>query len=135
MIKNTLRAGLTLCAICATLSGGMAHAAATRSAQALPLLAASVGSVPYSAGVEQEWRCIEVTDQALNLKKKHVNVDKAGRVVLNSKGTPFRCKPAPAGGYKVSSGGGFPFEIVLGLAGLGGALLALAGGKGNDSPG
>ncbi|WP_336978871.1 hypothetical protein [Altererythrobacter fulvus] len=134
MIRK-INIGLAVCALGAMISANPVYAAAaTRSAQALPMLAASVGSVPYSAGVENEWRCIEVTDEALKLKKKHVNVDKAGRVVLSPKGAPFRCKPAP-GGYKLSSGGGFPFEIVLGLAGLGGALLALAGGKGSDSPG
>ncbi|WP_156313650.1 hypothetical protein [Erythrobacter sp. SG61-1L] len=127
--------GLAVCALGAMVSANPAFAAgATRSAQALPMLAASVGSVAYSPGVENTWRCVQVSDEALKLKKKHVNVDQAGRVVLSPKGAPYGCKPSPSG-YKVSSGGGFPFEIVLGLAGLGGALLALAGSKGSDSPG
>ncbi|HTN13493.1 MAG TPA: hypothetical protein VL094_01665 [Sphingomonadaceae bacterium] len=90
--------------------------------------------MPYSQGIENEWRCVPVTDEALKLKKKNVQVDTTGRVVLSPKGLPYRCK-TPAGAYKLGASNRFPFEIVLGLLGVGGVLIALAGGSGSDSPG
>lgn len=108
-------------------------AAATRSADLVPLLAASVGSVPYTAGAENSWRCVPVTDEAIKLDDEHVQVDTAGRVVLSPRGEPYRCR-APVGEYTVSGGRGFPFEILLGVLGSAGLVFALAGG-GNDSDG
>ncbi len=134
-MMSKFKIGLAVCAACAMVSAGPAYAAGTtRSAQALPLLAASVGSVPYSPGVENQWRCVPVTDEALKLKKKNVQVDTAGRVVLSPKGQPYKCN-APGSGYKLGASNRFPFEIVLGLLGVGGVLVALAGSGGSDSPG
>lgn len=108
-------------------------AAGTRSADLVPLMAASVGSVPYTAGAENTWRCLPVTDEAAKLKDEHVQVDTAGRVVLSPRGEPYRCR-APVGEYTVSGGGGFPFEILLGVLGTAGLVFALVG-RGSDSDG
>jgi hypothetical protein len=109
---------------------------ATRSAAALPLVAASVGSVPYATGAENAWQCVQVSDPALKLDKKYVQVDAAGRVVVDPKGAPFACR-APFDTYQLGNGGGFPFEILLGILGVGGLVVGLAGGGGggNDSTG
>ncbi|MBS1240152.1 MAG: hypothetical protein H6R45_858 [Proteobacteria bacterium] len=134
MVKSKSRAGLTVVALCGMVSANPASAlGATRSAAALPLLAASVGSVPYSNGIETSWRCVRVTDEALKLKKKYVQVDAAGRVVVDPKGASFPCK-APVTAYK-AGGGGFPFEALLGILGAAGLALGLSGGGGNDSTG
>lgn len=111
-----------------------AGAAGTRSADLVPLMAANVGSVPYSVGAENTWRCVAVTDEVIKLNDEHVQVDAAGRVVLSPQGQPYRCR-APAGEYTVGRGGGFPFEILLGILGTAGLVFALAGSGGSDSDG
>ena len=133
MVKSKSRAGLTVVALCGMVSANPASAlGATRSAADLPLLAASVGSVPYSNGIETSWRCVQITDEALKLKKKYVQVDAAGRVVVDPKGASFPCK-TPVTAYK--AGGGFPFEVLLGVLGAAGLAFGLSGGGGNDSTG
>jgi hypothetical protein len=135
-MKNSFRTGLTALAMLGMVTAHPTLAAgATRSAAALPLVAASVGSVPYATGAENVWRCAEVSDEALKLDKKYVQVDQAGRVVVDPKGVPFSCR-APSSTYKLGAGSRFPFEILLGILGAGGLVVALAGGGGgNDSPG
>lgn len=134
-MKNAIRSGLTTLAMLGMVSANPALAAgATRSAAALPLLAASVGSVPYTKGAENSWHCAQVSDGALKIDKKWVFVDQAGRVVLDPKSVPFDCQ-SPEGGYKVGATSRFPFEILLGILGVGGLALGLAGGGGNDSAG
>ena len=108
-------------------------AGATRSAEALPLLAANVGSVFYSEGVEARWSCVSVDAENLNLDDEYVRVDADGNVVVDAQGSPFRCRP-PASAYS-SGGAGFPFEIVLVILGVAGGVMALGGGGGSDSPG
>lgn len=132
-MKTTIKSALAVAAAFGMVSSGPAFAAgATRSAAALPLLAASVGSVPYKTGVENTWRCVSVKDEALKLNDRTVRVDEAGRVVVDPKGVPFDCSQQGTGLHK----GGFPFAILLGGLGLGGLIFALAGGGGgNDSAG
>jgi len=99
--------------------------AANRSADALPIKAASAASVPYSEGLENTWQCNQVDNQ-------FVRVDQTGRMVVNGQGAPFRCA-APASSYAVGSAG-FPFAIVGGMLGVGGLIIAIASKK-KDSPG
>lgn len=81
---NKFKLGLVGAAVMGLLTANpVAAAGATRSAAALPLLAASVGSVAYKSGAEKTWRCTEVNDEALKLNKDYVNVDTAGRVVVD----------------------------------------------------
>lgn len=137
-MTNKINIGLAAMALCATVCTSPAYAAgATRSAQVLPMMAASVGSVAYKPGLENQWRCAKVTDKALKLKKKAVQVDTVGRVVLNPQGAPFACRLAPSN-YRAGApgAGGFPVAIVGGIAVVGGTIIAVAGtGNNNDSPG
>jgi hypothetical protein len=133
-MTHTVRPCLVALAAFGIIAADPAFAAgATRSATALPLLAASVGSVPYRTGAESAWRCTRVTDEVLKLKKVYVQVDEAGRVVLDPKGAPFGCRPPP-GSEQVGTGAGFPFKILLGILGIGALSAGLAGG-GSDSTG
>jgi len=70
----------------------------------------------------------------LKIDKKWVFVDQAGRVVLDPKNVAFACQ-SPEGGYEVGATSRFPFEILLGILGVGGLVFALAGGGSNDSAG
>jgi hypothetical protein len=127
-MKNSIRNGLAALAMLGMVSAHPAAAAAAgemRSAAALPLIGASVGSVTYTKGAENAWHCTQVSDEALKLDKKYVQVDEAGRVVLDYKGVSFACRGPD--GYQLSQGSGFPFKILL-------AALA-GGGSGNDSTG
>lgn len=134
-MKNAIRSSLVTLAMLGMVSANPVFAAgATRSAAALPLVAASVGSVPYTKGAENNWRCAQISDDALKIDKKWVFVDQAGRVVLDPKSVPFACQ-SPQGGYKLGATSRFPFEILLGILGVGGLVFALAGGGGNDSAG
>ena len=147
MVTSKLKAGIAALAACGVIAASPALAAganpliaagAMRSAQALPLLAASVGSVPYVSGAENTWRCVSVTDEALKLKDATVNVDAAGRVVVDPQGAPFSCR-SPVSNYQVEAGaGGFPIEILGGILGLGGAIVVvseLSDQDNNDSMG
>ncbi len=131
---DRIKTGFTTLALIGLVSAVPVQAAgATRSAASLPLLAASAGSVTYTPGLENVWRCVETTDEALKLKQQYVQLDAQGRVVLDAKGNPYRCR-APVTAYKAGRQG-FPFEILLGILGAGGLILALAGSGSNDSPG
>lgn len=133
-MKKSVGISLAFLAAIGTAGAMPASAAGTRSADLVPLLAASVGSVPYTAGAESTWRCVPVTDEVIKLDDVYVQVDEAGRVVLSPQGQPYRCRP-PVGEYTVGGGGGFPFEILLGILGAAGLVIALAGSGGNDSNG
>jgi hypothetical protein len=141
-MKSAFKTGLAIVAVCGAVLanpafGAGAGAGAARSAQALPLLAAAVGSVPYTAGLENNWSCVKVADEALKIDG-YVQVDAAGRVVVDPKGASFPCRAPGASPDASAGGGGFPVEILAGVAGLAGGAVALAGGgddDDNDSPG
>lgn len=135
-MTNKINIGLAAMALCATICTSPAYAAnATRSAQVLPAMGASVGSVAYAPGLENQWRCVKITDKALKLKKKNVQVDTVGRVVLSKAGTPFSCR-LPTNTFYQAQTGGFPFAIVGGILVAGGTAIAIAGsGNNSDSPG
>jgi len=136
-LKSIAAIPAALAAASLVLSGPAFAAGGTRSSEALPLTALA-GTVPYSKGIEERWRCVAVDNEQLGLDDDHVQVDAAGNVVLDQAGKPFRCRP-PAAAAKSD---GFPIEILLGILGAGGLIGALSGGKkdngnsgGNDTPG
>lgn len=139
-MKSTFKAGLALAAVCGAVLANPAFGAGeaatvTRSAMALPMLAAAVGSVRYTPGVENTWQCVKVVDEALKIDG-YFHVDEAGRVVVDPKDAPFSCRPVGVGPEGGSGGGGFPIEIALGVAGaVGGGVALASGGGGNDSTG
>ncbi|WEK45333.1 MAG: hypothetical protein P0Y56_09820 [Candidatus Andeanibacterium colombiense] len=102
-----------------------------RSADALPVASPGVGSVPYTSGAQNAWHCAQVSDEALRLNKKSVQVDEAGRVVLNGKGSPYTCKGG-AGSYQA---GPFPWTFVFLLVGGTGTFFAVRAIVRNDSTG
>jgi len=152
-MNKTIKHGLTALALLGVASATSAFAAgATRSAEALPLLGASVGSVPYVKGIEKSWRCTQVSDKGLNLKQSLVRTDRIGRVVLGAKGSPFMCQTqtdntaadgsaadpadgAVAGNSEFIGAAIFPIELLAGVIGGGAVGAAIISDGSSDSPG
>lgn len=100
----------------------------TRSADALPIVVTSVGTVAYRQGMEAEWSCSRITDETLGLERQYVRVDQAGNVILDPQNAPIACTPAAA---ERAGRGGSAWPVIAGLALAGGGAAALSG---NDSP-
>ena len=131
---DRIRTFLAGMAVAGLLTCNLAQAAEPiRSADALPVIGAAVGTVPYTEPIEQIWQCVKVTDETLGLKNKFVQVDTDGNVVINPQGDPFECTPPP-GAYVPKH---FPFGIFLGIGGFAGLIGGVAGGggKNNDNGG
>jgi len=136
-MTSKINIGLAAIALCATVCTSPAYAAgdaSTRSAQVLPMMAASVGSVAYKPGLENQWRCAKITDKALKLKKQNVQVDVAGRVVLSKAGQPFNCRLSGNTQYQAQAAG-FPFLIVGSIVTIAGVTFVVASNGNSDSPG
>jgi len=136
-MTSKINIGLAAIALCATVCTSPAYAAgdaSTRSAQVLPMMAASVGSVAYKPGLENQWRCAKITDKALKLKKQNVQVDGAGRVVLSKAGQPFNCRLSGNTQYQAQAAG-FPFLIVGSIVTIAGVTFVVASNGNSDSPG